>query len=243
MFPIPAQCRQFVFAIGINQVALNAMTRQISPEEAAAFYDRLGKGLDSQRFYEDPAISHMILHADFGHAACVVDFGCGTGRLAEKLLRDHLPRTARIMALDVSARMVEITSRRLADFGDRALVVKTAGDMTLPLPVSATDRVVATYVLDLLTDEDARRFIGEADRVLKTGGLLCLVSLTEGKGGLSRMVCALWMFFHRINPVWTGGCRPVRLLPLLGPGWTLRHHRVMVRFGVPSEILVAEKTA
>lgn len=219
------------------------MTRQISHEEAAAFYDRLGRGLDSQRFYEDPAIGDMIEHADFGTAAFVVDFGCGTGRLAKRLLEQHLPRTARLLALDVSARMVEIASHRLAPFDGRARAARTAGEMALPLSAEEADRVIATYVLDLLTEEDARRLVGEALRVLAPGGLLCLASLTNGKGPLSRLVCTLWKSVHRINPVWTGGCRPVCLLPLLGRQWVVRHHRVMVRFGVPSEILVAEKTA
>ncbi|MFP4002813.1 MAG: class I SAM-dependent methyltransferase [Alphaproteobacteria bacterium] len=217
------------------------MTRQISSREAAAFYDRLGRGLDTQRFYEDPAADDMVAHGDFGAARHVVDFGCGTGRLAERLLKSCLPRDARLLALDVSARMVEITAERLAPFGARARAVTTDGGMALPLEDGAADRVIATYVVDLLREEDARRFIAEAHRVLEPGGLLCLVSLTVGQGPVSRAVCGLWNFLHRINPVWTGGCRPVRLAPLLGPEWELRHHRTLVRFGVPSEIVVAGK--
>lgn len=219
------------------------MSRKLSHDEAAAFYDRLGKGLDTQSFYEDPATGELILHGDFGTADYVVDFGCGTGRLAKRLLTAHLPQTARLLALDVSARMVEITSERLAAFGERVQVVKTEGGIEFPLDDEVADRVISTYVLDVLTEEDERQFIREARRVLQPGGLLCLASLTEAQGPVSGVVCTVWKFLHRIHPVLTGGCRPVRLLPLLGPDWVLRHHRVMVSFGVPSEILIAERAA
>ena len=218
------------------------MGRILSHDQAAAFYDRLGKALDTQSFYEDPAIEDMVEHGQFGNAGCVVDFGCGTGRLAERLLDRHLPRTARLLALDVSTRMVELTKRRLERFGKRPRVEKTAGDIVLPLADGAADRVIATYVVDLLSKEDSHRFLDEARRVLAPGGLVCLVSLTEGQGPVSRALCGVWKFIHRLNPAFTGGCRPIRLLPLLGPEWTPRHHRVIVSFGVPSEILVAEKT-
>lgn len=217
------------------------MTRQITPAEAARFYDRLGKALDTQRFYEDPAADEMIAHGDFGQAASVVDFGCGTGRLLERLLEDHLPRTATALGVDVSARMVEISAQRLARFGERVRVAQNSGEMVLPLGEGAADRVIATYVLDLLSEEDAKAFIGEAHRVMAPGGLLCLVSLTEGQGPVSRTVCSVWNFIHRLDPAWTGGCRPIRLLPLLGFGWSVRYRNVIVRWGVPSEIVVAAR--
>ncbi|MGE5248130.1 MAG: class I SAM-dependent methyltransferase, partial [Verrucomicrobiota bacterium] len=80
----------------------------LSHEEARAFYDRFGAKQDWQRFYEDRAIADLIAHASFGKAGAVLEFGSGTGRLAETLLARHLPPTARYLALDVSGTMVSL---------------------------------------------------------------------------------------------------------------------------------------
>jgi ubiquinone/menaquinone biosynthesis C-methylase UbiE len=46
-----------------------------------------------------------------------------------------------------------------------------------PIPDSSVDRVISTYVLDLLADTDIRAFLREAHRAQTVGGNLCLVSL------------------------------------------------------------------
>ena len=54
------------------------------------FYDAFGKKQDKQ-FYEDAAIDHLIEHGEFEKAGYVVEFGCGTGKLASRLLTEILP--------------------------------------------------------------------------------------------------------------------------------------------------------
>ncbi len=69
-----------------------------SPENLAtlaqisALYDRFGGWLDTQAFYKDPAIDELFSHADFERARFVYELGCGTGRLAERILasNDHV---------------------------------------------------------------------------------------------------------------------------------------------------------
>jgi len=114
----------------------------LSHAEARAVYDRLGVVLDSQAFYEDRALAEMIAHGDFAHARSVFEFGCGTGRLAARLLADHLPPDASYAAVDISPRMVALASARLAPWRDRVTI--TAGDGTprLPLPDGGCARVV-----------------------------------------------------------------------------------------------------
>jgi hypothetical protein len=99
---------------------------------------------------------------------------------------------------------------------------------------------VSTYVLDLLSETDARQALSEAHRVLIPSGRLCLVSLTYGVTFPSRIVSALWQQLFRLRATIVGGCRPIRLAPLLDHrGWLLMHRNVMTPFGVPSEVLVA----
>ena len=94
--------------------------RTITPAEAERFYDRLGRGLDRFGAFEDRARLEVAEQGRFEQGRAVVEFGCGTGSLAERLLERHLPPDGRYLGLDVSARMVESTAERLARFGDQA---------------------------------------------------------------------------------------------------------------------------
>jgi ubiquinone/menaquinone biosynthesis C-methylase UbiE len=212
----------------------------LSAREAAAFYDRFGRKQDSQSFYEDAALEDLVAHAGFEEAGRVFEFGCGTGRFAERLLARSLPASASYLGCDVSATMVGLAAGRLARFGERGRVVLTDGSIRFPVPDASVDRVIATYVLDLLSEADIGRFLVEARRSLVSAGSLCLVSLTRGVTPLSRVVSAAWTAAYRLAPRLVGGCRPIRLADRLDPrAWEARHRRVVVAFGVPSEVLIA----
>jgi len=214
----------------------------LSYAEAKRFYDRLGSRQDWQAFYEDPAVADMIAHARFGEAGAVCELGCGTGRLAARLLAGELPGDATYLALDLSDEMVRLATRRLAPWAGRARVVRTEGPPRIPHPDGAFDRFVSTYVLDLLSDEDIATVLEEAHRVLRPGGLVCLVSLTFGTTPWSRTLTAMWRWMHARRPLWLGGCRPVRLGEHLdGRSWAPVHHGVRNSFGLCSEILIAER--
>ena len=86
--------------------------------EARAFYDRFGVKQDAQAFYEDPAIDELLRHADFESAEIVCEFGCGTGRLANRLLAENLPETARYLGWDLSPTMVGLSRQRFAASGN-----------------------------------------------------------------------------------------------------------------------------
>jgi ubiquinone/menaquinone biosynthesis C-methylase UbiE len=75
----------------------------LSHEEARAFYNRFGSKQDWQRFYEDPAVADLSEHLPLGSATSVIEFGCGTGRLAERMLARHLPMEATYLVLDLLA--------------------------------------------------------------------------------------------------------------------------------------------
>jgi ubiquinone/menaquinone biosynthesis C-methylase UbiE len=211
----------------------------LSRSQVRTFYDRFGAKQDRQAFYEDPGLHRLIAHASFETASTVLEFGCGTGRFAEQLLRDRLPATATFAGIDLSPVMVALARSRLASFGPRAIVHQTDGSIRLPVADGSVDRVISVYVLDLLSDDDIRRFLAEAHRALRSAGRLCLASLTAGFGVLPRLVSGAWTLAYRLRPSLVGGCRPLRLAPHLDRArWTIRHRETLAPFGVPSEILV-----
>ncbi len=148
----------------------------------------------------------------------LVEFGCGTGRFAARLL-DQAP-AARYLGLDIGTTMIAQARRRMAD--------------------GSADRVISTYVLDRLPDPDIGTFFAEARRVLGPDGHLCLVSLTRGRTLASRLVSGVWNAVFRLNPRVVGGCRPIgRRAYCERGGWDILFRRVVASWGIPSEVLVA----
>lgn len=218
------------------------MTRTLSHAEARAFYDRFGSRQDRQAFYEDRAVADLLTHGDFGAARAVLEFGCGTGRLAARLLAGPLPAGATYLGLDLSRTMVALARERLAPWGGRADVRLSDGSMALAVGDGAIDRFLATYVLDLLSEADIRALMAEARRALAPGGLVCLASLTYGRSPGARLVTRLWRGIFALNPRLVGGCRPVRLRHHLPERhWDVRRHAVIETWAIASEVVVAAR--
>lgn len=215
----------------------------LSRSRARAFYDRFGARQDAQAFYEDAALDELVRQGDFGAAERVVELGCGTGRFAARLLAHHLAPQASYLGLELSETMTRLARERLAGHDERARVVLADGAARWPLADRSADRVVSTYVLDLLSEASIARAIEEAARVLRPGGRLCLVSLTRGQTLAARIVSTVWSGLFRLRPEWVGGCRPMHLEPFLQTrAWSRPRRWVVTRFAVPSEVLVATRS-
>ncbi len=210
---------------------------------ARRVYDRVGRWQDTQRFYEDAATARLRRSANLPEARAVFELGCGTGRFAAELLAAELPDSARYLGVDVSPEMVRVASSRLAPWASRAearLLEPPA--LTLPGADGSFDRFVATYVFDLLSPANARALIDEAHRMLAPGGLLALVSLTNGTTPRSKLVAGCWGAVARRWPGLVGGCRPIELCDLLEPApWRVIERDVVTSWGVPSEVVVAAR--
>lgn len=216
--------------------------RYLSSREAKAFYDRFGAKQDRQGWYEDAAIDALVAGSGFEHAESVLELGCGTGRLAERLLIEHLPATATYLGVDLSETMVALTRQRLARFGERAEVILHDGDDLPTVSEGTIDRVVSTYVLDLLPEGEIQRALSWAASATQPGSRLCLAGITPGRSGLSRLVMGLWQLVFRWNPQRVGGCRPMTISNHLDPAdWAVEHREVVAAWGIASEVVVARR--
>jgi ubiquinone/menaquinone biosynthesis C-methylase UbiE len=176
----------------------------------------------------------------FEHASAVFELGCGTGRLAERLLRQHLPPSTHYVGVDVSGTMVRLTEERLAPCHKRATVRRSEGTNRWREEDGACDRFVATYVLDLLEEPAQFALVQEARRLLGAKGLLCIIAMTEGQTAISLALCAAWKAVRAWKPRLVGGCRPVRVEAFLEPHvWRLEHKEVVCSWGVCSEVVIA----
>ena len=214
----------------------------ITHEQAQRVYDRIGRGQDARPVSERRALDALVEHAAFERATAVGEFGCGTGRFAARLLRERLPAGATYAGVDVSPHMVELARAAVAPWAGRARVELTDGAIRLPAADGACDRVVSTYVLDLLSPDDAAAFMAEARRALRPGGLLALASLAPGRTTPARLVTAGWQAVWRLNPALLGGCRPLTLRRLLSPeDWEVHTDLSVTDWFLSSDVLVAAR--
>lgn len=205
----------------------------ISRAAARRVYDELGVGLDRAERLEGraKALALELLDVEPGQRALHVGVGTGTQHAA---LRAAAGPRGLVVGCDLSRRMLEIT-------WGRAPTPLCEGDAArLPFADRSFDRLFSAYMLDLIPLAEIPAVLAEFRRVLRPGGRLALVSLTEGVDLRSRLFVAGWKLVYRLDPQRLGGCRPLRLAdPLADAGFTVQRH-VVVQRGFPSEVAVGE---
>lgn len=109
-------------------------------------------------------------------APLVLDVATGTGRLPLALLEQPTFQ-GRIVALDLSRKMLSIAAEKLAPFGGRVSLLHHPAE-SLPFPDDTFDLVTCLEALEFMMDAPA--VLREIVRVLRPGGLLVLTN-RQGK--------------------------------------------------------------
>jgi len=118
------------------------------------------------------------LDPDNNHLGTVVDFGCGTGILSDKLRMV----SSKVVALDASAQMIavlkdKIRSMEWENVDAAAVVVANMTDETTKEMIDGlqgtVDLIVASSVMSFVPEEDLEATMQTLGRMLKPGGLFC----------------------------------------------------------------------
>jgi ubiquinone/menaquinone biosynthesis C-methylase UbiE len=214
----------------------------LTKNQIKGFYDRFGAKQDSQSLYEEAATLDLASHSHLETAQFVFEFGFGTGRFAEKLLMDYLPNHCRYTGVDDSVTMFGLALQRLDFWDNRVTIRLTNGSVKINEPDGKFDHFIANYVLDLMGEQDISSLIGEAHRILKPGGWLCLASLNPGDTWLKRRISAIWSFIYKLHPKSVGGCRPIEITRFIPTNsWLLEYQSIVTTFGISSEVIVAKR--
>lgn len=147
------------------------------PDWDARSYDRLSV---PQQEWGETTMRHLELAGD----ETLVDAGCGTGRLTERLL-ERLPR-GRVVALDHSIRMLQVAMTNLRPrFAGRVWFVR-ADAAAMPL-CGAADVVFSTATFHWILDHD--RLFRSLYAALAPGGRL--VAQCGGGPNLARLIARM----------------------------------------------------
>lgn len=185
--------------------------RLLKKKGVQKFYDNWGIKQDNPGPYEDLACDYLIKNGDFSNSSAVFEFGIGTAKFAKNILSTCLPEDSKYYAVDISETMVKISTERLQNYGDKVVIAKTNGEVSLSLGNESVDRFVSNFVFDILSDEEIKTLLDEAHRILKNDGLVLISSLARGCSVKSKLRTSLWKFTFFLNPAWMGGCRPLDL--------------------------------
>jgi len=100
---------------------------------------------------------------------------------------------------------------------------------------------VSNFVLDLLNDEDINKTLGEAYRMLKKDGKMCLTSLGYKNKNERSILTSLWLFLYHYVPNLLGGCRPINIIDNYLPAdkWKVTYHEFVSAYGLDNEVLIA----
>src|SRR5262245_21843164 len=144
----------------------------MTTEWDAATYDRIS---DPMFGWGRTVLERLPLDGD----ERVLDAGCGSGRVT-RLLLDRLPRGS-VVALDLSAQMLEEARRNLHDYTRVSFV---RADRAEPLPVDGTvDAVFSNATFHWVNDHDA--LFENLAAVMRPGARL--VAQCGGEGNIARI--------------------------------------------------------
>lgn len=154
------------------------MNRNITMPTTEGFWDRLAdryaaKPVPDQAVYEHKLdLTRELLTPE----STVLEIGCGTGSTAIALA----PSAGRVLAIDISSRMIAIAQDKAAAAGVSNVEFLRAPAQPLPAEDASLDAVLAHNLLHLL--DDWRGALAAAHRTLRPGGVLVMSTMCMNDG-------------------------------------------------------------
>jgi demethylmenaquinone methyltransferase / 2-methoxy-6-polyprenyl-1,4-benzoquinol methylase len=134
--------------------------------------------------------------AELGPGEAALDACCGTGDLALELARRVGPE-GRVIGSDFSERMLDLARAKAAERGVPGLRFEWGDALALPYDAGSFDAVTVGFGVRNLADLE--RGVGELVRVLKPGGRLVILEITQPRREPLSSFFGLW--FDRLVPL------------------------------------------
>jgi len=208
----------------------------VRKDEVASVYRRIAPSYDLWgRLTESKARDRCLELAAVQDGEDVLEVAVGTGLAFEKILDAN--RSGRNEGIDLTEAMLQRAEEKASRSGSENYRLRIGDAYNLDFPDDSFDVLVNNYMFDLLPEPDFPRVLAEFRRVLRPGGRLAMVNMTNGE----RWYKGLWQWIYRINPALLGGCRSVSLLEHLDvSGFTALRREYVSQMTFPSEVVYAK---
>jgi ubiquinone/menaquinone biosynthesis C-methylase UbiE len=207
-------------------------------ETARASYNKMSRvygflSSSSEKEFVEVAI-RQVLRPLPGEIVLEPGFGAGQVLVA---LAEMTGKDGKVYGIDISDGMVEVARRRVADKDLEGRVQILRGDAAdMPFEDGFFDAVFMSFTLELFPEEEIPVVLRECSRVLKSGGRLCVASMSnQGKSGA---MMKLYLWSHRRFPHFVD-CRPIFAREAIeSAGFEILEQKILTMWGLPVEIVL-----
>jgi ubiquinone/menaquinone biosynthesis C-methylase UbiE len=213
------------------------MEARVPQSEIPAVYDSLSKTYDIWgRLAETRARDRAVELADIEDGQHILEVAVGTGLGFYEIVRRNPSGTN--IGVDISRGMLHRAEKRLGKLSAANYELKIGNAFELEEKTGRFDLLVNNYMFDLIAFDQMDAILKEFKRVLRVGGKLILVNMTEGES----FGCGIYSLLYRIAPKSFGGCRSVKLSDKLEQhGFEVKSREYHQQLWFPSEVILARK--
>jgi ubiquinone/menaquinone biosynthesis C-methylase UbiE len=213
------------------------MDAKVSQSQIPGVYDSLSKTYDIWgKLAETRARNRALELADIKDGQNILEVAVGTGLGFYEIVQRN-PNGANI-GVDISPGMLQKAKKRLGRLTAAKYELKIGNAFNLEAEDASIDLLVNNYMFDLIAFDDMDTILAEFKRVLKKGGKLILVNMTDGESPGS----GIYSLLYRISPKSFGGCRSVTLSGKLeNHDFEVKSREYYQQLWFPSEVILALK--
>lgn len=212
-----------------------------SKEDAKNSYDKMSKWYDLMAKPEKKYVTIGVEKLDINDGENVLEIGFGTGDALLKLA-NKVDDSGLVYGIDISEGMLEVARSKLdkAELTGRTKLI--LGDASkLPFEDDFFNALFMSFTLELFDTPEIPVLLRECKRVLKTGGRIGVVAISDRKD--DNVMMRLYKWVHMKFPAYVD-CRPIFTEEeLQKSGFEIKHVEKHTMWDLPVDIVVAVKNS